>query len=222
MTNPSASADRFTLNVKSGDFVFREGESGADFFLIEDGRVELTAPGDQRFTLDVGDFFGERALVSDDPRETTAKALTPCRLVRIDRATFTAIVKLHPEIAVMMLRSLPRGGGGAAPQAKGFVLVHAATGTRFTLDGDDILVGRASKASGFAPDIDLAEFDPDKTLSRKHARVQRTPDGYFLREDEGRNGTFVNGDRVGPGQTVRLEEGDRVRFGLVEVVFRSQ
>ena len=74
-----------------------------------------------------------------------------------------------------------------------------------------MLVGRSSQASGYTADIDLSGHDPDKTLSRKHARITRSKDGVFLKEEEGRNGTFVNGTRVGPGQTVRLEEGDRIR-----------
>jgi pSer/pThr/pTyr-binding forkhead associated (FHA) protein len=72
------------------------------------------------------------------------------------------------------------------------------------------------------PDIDLTELDPEKTLSRRHARLTRTAAGFVLRDEEGRNGTFVNGDRLTAGQQVKLEEGDRVRFGLVELVFRMK
>jgi hypothetical protein len=222
MATPDPATDRFTVTVNAGDTVFREGEAGSELFLIEEGRVELLVPSPARkYTLEVGDFFGERALVYDQ-RDASAKALTSCRLIKIDRATFTAIVKVHPEIALMMLRALPRDGGAAAAGAPTGVLVHAGSNTRFPLEGPDLLIGRSSKASGYTADIDLSPFDPDKTLSRKHARVSRTPDGFLLREEEGRNGTFVNGTRIGPGQAVRLEEGDRVRFGLVEVVFRSK
>jgi len=217
------SKDAYSRAVKSGDVIFRAGETGSDLFIIEEGRVELslTAPA-RTFTLEVGDFFGERALVYDQ-RDATAKALTACRLLRVDRDTFTAIVKVHPEIALLMLRSLPREGGKTAPGAgpTGGVLVHATSNARFSLDKPDMLIGRSSQASGYTADIDLSGHDPDKTLSRKHARVTRSDQGVFLKEEEGRNGTFVNGTRVGPGQTVRLEEGDRIRFGLVEVVFRS-
>jgi pSer/pThr/pTyr-binding forkhead associated (FHA) protein len=134
---------------------------------------------------------------------------------------------VHPEIALLMLRSLPREGAapagmpplpGAAPTNG--VFVHSSN-ARFPLAKPDMLIGRSSPSSGYAADIDLSGHDPDKTLSRKHARVTRTGDGVFLKEEEGRNGTFVNGTRVGPGQTIRLGEGDRIRFGLVEVVFRS-
>jgi hypothetical protein len=220
------SKDAYAKAVKGGEVVFSAGDAGSDLFIIEEGRVELSVSQPARtYTLEVGDFFGERALVYDQ-RDSTAKALTACRLLRIDRATFTAIVKVHPEIALLMLRSLPREGGqSAAPAAAGAgptsgVLVTA-TNARYMLEKTDMLVGRSSQASGYTADIDLSGHDPDKTLSRKHARILRSKDGVFLKEEEGRNGTFVNGTRVGPGQTVRLAEGDRIRFGLVEVEFRS-
>jgi len=219
------SKDAYSTAVKSGEVVFQAGQAGSDLFIIEEGRVELSlAQPPRTFTLEVGDFFGERALVYDQ-RDSTAKALTACRLLRIDRSTFTAIVKVHPEIALLMLRSLPREGGqtsapSGAPATAG-VLVHTASNAHFPLAKPDMLVGRSSQASGYTADIDLSGHDPDKTLSRKHARILRSKDGVFLKEEEGRNGTFVNGARIGPGQTVRLDEGDRIRFGLVEVVFRS-
>jgi hypothetical protein len=218
------SKDAYSKAVKGGEVVFTAGDAGSDLFIIEEGRVELSVTQPPRTcTLEVGDFFGERALV-DDQRDSTAKALTACRLLRIDRATFTAMVKVQPDIALLMLRSLSRAAGpsaaaaGAGPTSG--VLVTASK-ARYALEKTDMLVGRSSQASGYTADIDLSGHDPDKTLSRKHARITRSADGVFLKEEEGRNGTFVNGTRVGPGQTVRLEEGDRIRFGLVEVVFRS-
>jgi hypothetical protein len=236
-----ATSDAYTRTLKSGEVVFSAGEAGSDLFIIEEGRVELSvASPPVTYTLEVGDFFGERALAYDQ-RDATAKALTACRLLKIDRGTFTAIVKVHPEIALLMLRSLPREGGvlaaSAAPAAAAGMppalpqrpgtpatngaFVHAGSNARFPLAKPDMLIGRSSAASGYTADIDLSGHDPDKTLSRKHARVVRSNDGVFLKEEEGRNGTFVNGARIGPGQSIRLEDGDRVKFGLVEVVFRS-
>ena len=91
------SKDAYSKAVKGGEVVFTAGDAGSDLFIIEEGRVELSVAQPPRtYTLEVGDFFGERALVYDQ-RDSTAKALTPCRLLRIDRATFTAIVKVHPE-----------------------------------------------------------------------------------------------------------------------------
>jgi pSer/pThr/pTyr-binding forkhead associated (FHA) protein len=36
------------------------------------------------------------------------------------------------------------------------------------------------------------------------------------------NGTFLNGKRLEPGVPVPLRDGDELRFGLVEMVFRSR
>src|SRR5690349_17076017 len=231
--------DAYTKTVKSGEVVFSAGDAGSDLFIIEEGRVELSvASPPVTYTLEVGDFFGERALAYDQ-RDATAKALTACRLLKIDRGTFTSIVKVHPEIALLMLRGLPREGGQVAAGAPAAValppalpprpgtpttngaFVHAGSNARFPLAKPDMLIGRSSQASGYTADIDLSGHDPDKTLSRKHARVTRSSEGVFLKEEEGRNGTFVNGTRIGAGQSIRLEDGDRVKFGLVEVVFRS-
>ena len=217
--------DAYTTAVKNGEVIFRAGDAGSELFIIEEGRVELTVAQPPRtFTLEVGDFFGERALVYDQ-RDATAKALSPCRLIKLDRAAFTAIVKVHPEIALMMLRSLPREGGQGAAAAPGAAptdgVLVTASNARYAIERADMLIGRSSQASGYTADIDLSGHDPEKTLSRKHARITKSSEGVFLKEEEGRNGTFVNGARVGPGQTVRLAEGDRIRFGLVEVTFRS-
>ncbi|HEY8550204.1 MAG TPA: FHA domain-containing protein [Vicinamibacterales bacterium] len=215
------STDAFTVALKKGEVLFREGDEGSDVFVIENGRIELSAGGATR-TLEMGDLFGTRALASGR-REVTATALTPSRLIRLNRDALTSIVRAQPEIALLMLRGAARDGVGApAASASTGVLIHTPSNTRFPLEGDDLLIGRSSRASGYTADIDLSALDPDRTLSRKHARILRTPDGLVLKEEEGRNGTFVNGDRIGPGQTVRLEEGDRIRFGLVEVVFRSR
>ena len=52
------------------------------------------------------------------------------------------------------------------------------------------------------------------TVSRIHARLERTPDGWVLKDLSSTNGTRVNGWRVRGQVTVRV--GDVVRFGDVE------
>lgn len=59
---------------------------------------------------------------------------------------------------------------------------------------------------------DLAIADP--TVSRLHARLERTPDGWLLRDLGSTNGTRVNGWLV-RGQ-VPVRPGDLVRFGTAE------
>jgi hypothetical protein len=54
----------------------------------------------------------------------------------------------------------------------------------------------------------------DMTVSRVHARLERTPDGWLLTDLASTNGTRVNGWRVRGQVTVRA--GDLVRFGDAE------
>lgn len=55
------------------------------------------------------------------------------------------------------------------------------------------------------------------TVSRRHARIVRTPSGWILTELGSRNGTKVNGKRL-LGLT-RLRPGDRLRLGRVTLDF---
>jgi pSer/pThr/pTyr-binding forkhead associated (FHA) protein len=54
----------------------------------------------------------------------------------------------------------------------------------------------------------------DMTVSRVHARLERTPDGWLLTDLASTNGTRVNGWRVRGQVPVRV--GDLVSFGTAE------
>jgi hypothetical protein len=85
----------------------------------------------------------------------------------------------------------------------------------------DLLIGRPDPASGVTPQIDLGGHDPYRSLSRRHARLLRDGARWLLREEPGVvNGTFVNDRRLAPGEAVEVSDGDRMRFGAVEVVLR--
>lgn len=84
------------------------------------------------------------------------------------------------------------------------------SGTTLTIDRAEMFVGRR-------PDCDLVLNDD--FVSRKHAVLRLGPDGVRV-EDLGSTGkTFVNGDPIA-GPTL-LKDGDKVRFGPVETVFRG-
>jgi pSer/pThr/pTyr-binding forkhead associated (FHA) protein len=60
----------------------------------------------------------------------------------------------------------------------------------------------------------------DREVSRLHARLSRIGDAWVV-EDDGlsRNGTYLNGKRL--GGSARLRDGDLLRLGSVAVSFRS-
>jgi pSer/pThr/pTyr-binding forkhead associated (FHA) protein len=103
------------------------------------------------------------------------------------------------------------------------VLVHD-SGREFTLDeGTAWIVGRADRAAGTRPPVDLTELDTERLLSRQHAVLLRRDSAYFVRENKAsRNGTFVNGARLPAGHDHRLQDGDEVRFAAVALLFRHR
>lgn len=93
------------------------------------------------------------------------------------------------------------------------VLTGARAGLVLVLTGKTV-VGRAVDATlRFDPDLDLQ-------VSARHAVIDVDAEGWHLRDEGSRNGTFVNGQRV---SSARLNDGDHVTFGPdgPEVEFRS-
>jgi pSer/pThr/pTyr-binding forkhead associated (FHA) protein len=101
-------------------------------------------------------------------------------------------------------------------------LVHD-SGTEFPLSPEEItFIGRPDPATGFEPHVELRAVDPQRSTSRRHARLLRRAGSYFLVEETGvANGTFVNGQAVTAGEEAEVHDGDIVRFGLVDMVFRT-
>lgn len=104
----SAAKDPF-LQVAAGQPVFREGDAGSEMYIIETGTVDIlreSRGGEPLATLEAGDFFGEMAVLEDQPRFATAIARTPVRLLRIDRAAFGDVLSQNVEIAIRIMRKL--------------------------------------------------------------------------------------------------------------------
>jgi len=107
----------------------------------------------------------------------------------------------------------------AAPSAAiALVLKHAEGEIEVPAGKSELLVGRPDPATGAIPDINLGPLDTARTLSRRHARLLLAAGRWVLREEPGvGNGTWVNGDRLQPEQTISIKAGDRLRFGAIEV-----
>ena len=94
-------------------------------------------------------------------------------------------------------------------------------GKFFLLDKDEMTIGRKSPADGIFPDIDLSDDDPEAFISRRHGRVVKQG-GEFIFEDTGSsNGSFVNDTRVNASVQHPLKEGDLLRLGKTELVFKT-
>lgn len=54
------------------------------------------------------------------------------------------------------------------------------------------------------------------TVSRVHARLERRGKGYFVKDLNSRNGTFLNGERLEPQEEREFSLGDRIGFAAIE------
>jgi len=200
--------------------------------------------------MEKGDFFGEMSILEGLPRTISAEAVEDAELIEINSMTFDKMIKGNIEIAIRMLRKLSirlreterrleglqadgRSGAPArqASVAKPKPAGSTGTGTRLEVEGDgttfgvqatETLIGRFDPVTEQMPDIDLTQVDLKRSVSRRHARIVRTDEGFVLTEEIGAlNGTFVNGTKLVTGRAHPLNDGDRVSIGMVKLVFKS-
>jgi CRP/FNR family cyclic AMP-dependent transcriptional regulator len=96
------------LDVEPGTLIFRAGEAGGCMFGLLTGKVELTwNDGRNHEILEAGEVFGAGALVTQDHRRYgNARALTPCRLLVMNREKFLFAVQESPMFAIELLASI--------------------------------------------------------------------------------------------------------------------
>ncbi len=83
------------LAVTAGTTIVRAGEPGSDFYVIDEGSVEIEEYGRLQGP---GDGFGEIALLLNKPRTATVRAISDARLWTISRRAFVAAVSAHGDV----------------------------------------------------------------------------------------------------------------------------
>ena len=91
--------------------VFFENEEGDSFFIIVDGRIKVTILGDdgREVILSVlgrGDFFGEMALLDNEPRSATAIAVEDSELLSLHRNDFQSVLTDNRSITAALIKVL--------------------------------------------------------------------------------------------------------------------
>ena len=102
-----------TRRYGKDDVVFHADESGDVFCLIREGQVKVTmiSPEGKEIILSMlgpGDFFGEMALLDDEPRSATVVATEPLEVVTIWRSDFLQILQENFSITRKVLAELSR------------------------------------------------------------------------------------------------------------------
>ena len=100
----------FGVNVKKGEYIFREGEPADVMYMIHKGRVQISkgiGTFDEKIrVLGEGEFIGEMAVINLLPRSATAVALEDCVLIKMDRQSFQETVRKNHEFAINVIQLL--------------------------------------------------------------------------------------------------------------------
>jgi NTE family protein/lysophospholipid hydrolase len=100
-----------TVEARVGDTLVRQGEMGDSMYLVFRGQLSVVHEESGRpdrlvRMLGRGELFGEVALVRESPRMATVRAAQDSVLVRISRAAFEHVVRVHPEAMDVLLRAI--------------------------------------------------------------------------------------------------------------------
>lgn len=96
-----------------GSMVLAQGDSGESLYLIAAGQVKvvLIHEDGREVILSVlgeGAFFGEMALLDQEPRSAHVVAMTDSMLLQLRREDFQARLRSGPDVAIALLRELSR------------------------------------------------------------------------------------------------------------------
>ena len=114
-TDPTGRVTR--AHYQPGDFIIRQGEPPTSFYVIENGEVEILRATDEYpdgeviATLGKGSFFGEQALINNQPRAASVRARTVVDVVVMGRNVFTTISASLAPLRAALTAALTRRSG---------------------------------------------------------------------------------------------------------------
>ena len=100
------------LRIRAGEVIFREGDAGDSLYLVGEGSVKISQPGnagEQEIVgyVDTGNFFGATSLLAGQPRSATATAVERALIGAVKEETFQQILELAPSrIHINFLRAV--------------------------------------------------------------------------------------------------------------------
>jgi CRP/FNR family cyclic AMP-dependent transcriptional regulator len=94
------------IDFRPGKTLIREGAPGREFFILVDGTAQISRKGRRIDTAGPGDFFGEMALVADQPRNATVTTISDVDALVITARSFCDMIGDNPLIALKVMRAV--------------------------------------------------------------------------------------------------------------------
>ncbi|MGI8754716.1 MAG: FHA domain-containing protein [Acidimicrobiales bacterium] len=118
-------------------------------------------------------------------------------------ATITFAIDSSPDSEELQVSLADVGPGGALVVTRG-----PNSGSEFALEHVITTIGRHPESDVFLDDV---------TVSRRHVEIERTADGYVVRDVGSLNGTYLNHQRI--EDATAMVNGDEVQVGRFKLVF---
>jgi len=96
------------IDLRNGKEMTRQGAAGREFFVLLEGTADVEKNGRKINTLGPGDFFGEIALVSREPRTATVTATTPVRTLVITDRSFRRLLDESPQVKTKVMEAMAK------------------------------------------------------------------------------------------------------------------
>lgn len=94
------------IDLPAGKELTVEGQPGREFMVIVEGEASVRRGGQEINRLGAGDFFGEIALVKQQPRSATVVAEAPIRALVITDRSFRTLLDHSPETEEKVMSAL--------------------------------------------------------------------------------------------------------------------
>ena len=106
----------FEKEYAVGETVFLQGDPGKALFIVLSGRILIlrsrNAVEEQVANLERGSYFGELALIDDQPRSASARAAEPTALLILYKSDFDDLIEGHRVIAIRVMANLLKALAG--------------------------------------------------------------------------------------------------------------
>mmetsp|Transcript_11698 Transcript_11698/g.19204 ORF Transcript_11698/g.19204 Transcript_11698/m.19204 type:complete len:806 (+) Transcript_11698:80-2497(+) len=108
--HPLLAAACAATTFKQGATIIKQGDTGNEFFVIRSGEAEVIVNDNRVATLKSGDYFGENALLRDEPRTATITADAGLTAFKITRDKFQEL-GLNEKLQFANRKAVAGGGG---------------------------------------------------------------------------------------------------------------
>lgn len=94
----------------AGEVLFQEGQPAHHLYIVVKGKVEVYRQVDSKeyllAVLGAEECFGEMAILDDEPRSASIRAVEPTTVLKIDRDSFRELIQERPQISFAILKIL--------------------------------------------------------------------------------------------------------------------